>query len=118
MTLVGVPASADVPPHGPFFCGSPSRFSTSQDAGAIKVKCASTMDGASSTAANRPRAKRVECRMKAPHGACRWNERKLTHYGPADGPPGELRLRNAGCKGYDRLRRAKEISMTLRDKYD
>ena len=46
--IVGVPASADVPPHGPAFCGSPSRFSISHDAG--KSRTFTTPQGRTMTA--------------------------------------------------------------------
>src|SRR5207344_969084 len=32
---------ADTPPHGAIFCGSPSRFCTSEAAGETRTKCAS-----------------------------------------------------------------------------
>jgi len=58
-TLVGVPASADVPPHGPAFCGSPSRFSISHEGGSISVKCASAVIGTVATTATIPSHTRV-----------------------------------------------------------
>jgi hypothetical protein len=57
--MVGVPASADVPPHGPAFCGSPSRFSISHDGGSTSVKCASAVTGSTAAAATIPSHTRI-----------------------------------------------------------
>src|SRR6185436_10895461 len=43
---VGVPAAADVPPHGPSFCGSPRWSSTSRDDGSRSLKWPSAINGA------------------------------------------------------------------------